>query len=479
MPIVTRAGKAAALTNDELDGNFITIESQISGLVNVMNQLVTTIIAGNNISITGNSAYPKIDITGFIGATGPAGPISNAAVGATGSAGTNGATGPAGPTGATGVGTVGATGASGATGVRGSTGPTGNTGLTGATGGAGGVITVLAGTNVSVTGNTAFPVINANNSGAVVKVSAGNNVTLTGNTTFPIINANSFVGVVQITAGNNIVLSGNSTYPVISSTGSGGSANTSGLLVASNNLSDLANTTLSRNNLGALAASGPTWTGVATHQGAEVIVPVAMAALVIDTASMNNLKTVSVDSTFTFSTTPATGQWFGITITNSDTANSHLVSLPSVVDVNTGLTVSTNALRLPALAVRKLLFEYDGSHYNLFNSPLLSGRQVSTISASATTTLADMNGEWVHPASDATGRTWTIDSNVNVPYPIGTILVFSNQNGAGNITLSINSDIMRLLGFGTTGNRTIAANGVAIAKKITSTEWQVGGPGVT
>jgi hypothetical protein len=38
---------------------------------------------------------------------------------------------------------------------------------------------------------------------------------------------------------------------------------------------------------------------------------------------------------------------------------------------------------------------------------------------------------------------------------------------------------MRLAGAGTTGSRTLAANGVATAIKITSTEWIISGTGLT
>jgi hypothetical protein len=38
---------------------------------------------------------------------------------------------------------------------------------------------------------------------------------------------------------------------------------------------------------------------------------------------------------------------------------------------------------------------------------------------------------------------------------------------------------MRLAGAGTTGNRTLAANGVATAIKLTATEWIISGVGLT
>lgn len=100
-------------------------------------------------------------------------------------------------------------------------------------------------------------------------------------------------------------------------------------------------------------------------------------------------------------------------------------------------------------------------------------------SAAYTTVLADSGKHLLHPAADTTARTFTIDSNANVAYPIGTALTFINQNGAGIITIAITTDTMRLAGAGTTGSRTLAANGIATAIKITSTEWIISGTGLT
>jgi hypothetical protein len=65
-----------------------------------------------------------------------------------------------------------------------------------------------------------------------------------------------------------------------------------------------------------------------------------------------------------------------------------------------------------------------------------------------------------------------------VPWPIGTAVTFVNQNGAGTITLSA-IDTMRLAPTGLTGTRTLTANGIATALKVTATEWIISGPGVT
>jgi hypothetical protein len=47
------------------------------------------------------------------------------------------------------------------------------------------------------------------------------------------------------------------------------------------------------------------------------------------------------------------------------------------------------------------------------------------------------------------------------------------------VTIAITSDTMRLSPAGTTGSRTLAANGVATCVKLASTEWIITGSGLT
>jgi hypothetical protein len=100
-------------------------------------------------------------------------------------------------------------------------------------------------------------------------------------------------------------------------------------------------------------------------------------------------------------------------------------------------------------------------------------------SAAYTLVLGDSGYQIFHPSADTTARTWTIPANSSVAFPIGTAVTFINQNGAGVITIAITSDTMYLAGAGTTGSRTLAANGIATAIKITSTEWIISGTGLT
>lgn len=100
-------------------------------------------------------------------------------------------------------------------------------------------------------------------------------------------------------------------------------------------------------------------------------------------------------------------------------------------------------------------------------------------SAAYTLVLADSGKHILHPSADTTARTFTIPANGSVAYPIGTAITFINQNGAGVVTIAITTDTMRLSPAGTTGSRTLAANGSATAIKITSTEWIISGSGLT
>jgi hypothetical protein len=100
-------------------------------------------------------------------------------------------------------------------------------------------------------------------------------------------------------------------------------------------------------------------------------------------------------------------------------------------------------------------------------------------SANATFALSHAGGGFLHPSADTTARTFTIDANGTVAFPINTALTIVNQNGAGVVTIAITTDTMRIAGAGTTGSRTLAANGIATAIKLTATEWIINGTGLT
>lgn len=115
----------------------------------------------------------------------------------------------------------------------------------------------------------------------------------------------------------------------------------------------------------------------------------------------------------------------------------------------------------------------------LAGNPIYAGIPQNSQSAAYTMVLADANKHIYHPSADTTARTWTIDSNANVAYPIGTAITFDNDTSAGVITLAITADTLVWLPSGGTGSRSIAANGQATALKVTATRWHLTGVGIT
>ncbi|MBR0687356.1 hypothetical protein JQ594_15600 [Bradyrhizobium manausense] len=99
-------------------------------------------------------------------------------------------------------------------------------------------------------------------------------------------------------------------------------------------------------------------------------------------------------------------------------------------------------------------------------------------SAAYTTVLSDAGKHIYHPSTDANARTFTIDSNANVAYPVGTAITFINETSQA-VTIAITSDTLVLAGTGATGSRTLAQYGVATAVKVGSTRWYISGSGLT
>lgn len=121
-----------------------------------------------------------------------------------------------------------------------------------------------------------------------------------------------------------------------------------------------------------------------------------------------------------------------------------------------------------------------GVSVQAFDAQLFSNIPQTVVSGgNYTLVAADAQKHIFHGTAEASTRTVTIPANASVPYPIGTAITFIVQNGSGAFTIAINSDTMRLAGFGTTGSRTLVANGVATAIKVASTEWIISGTGLS
>lgn len=102
-----------------------------------------------------------------------------------------------------------------------------------------------------------------------------------------------------------------------------------------------------------------------------------------------------------------------------------------------------------------------------------------SISAAYTVLATDMSTELFHPSTDTTARTWTINSNANMPVPIGSVFSVGNDNAAGVLTVAITTDTLRRVVNGVTGSLTITAPGFATFRKVKATEWQVTGVNIS
>lgn len=91
-------------------------------------------------------------------------------------------------------------------------------------------------------------------------------------------------------------------------------------------------------------------------------------------------------------------------------------------------------------------------------------------SANYTLVLGDAGKQIFHPVSDTAFRTFTIPANSSVAFPIGTVILFTVENGALPVNVAITSDTL-VFGNGTTGTVLVPANQTLMAIKVTATKW--------
>ena len=118
-----------------------------------------------------------------------------------------------------------------------------------------------------------------------------------------------------------------------------------------------------------------------------------------------------------------------------------------------------------------------GTTAQAYDAQLFSNIPQNSQSAAYTLVATDAQRHILHPSSDNNARTFTIPANSSVAYPVGTAITFVNKINV--VTIAINTDTLTFAGPGTTGSRSLAANGIATALKIASTEWLISGTGLT
>jgi hypothetical protein len=90
-------------------------------------------------------------------------------------------------------------------------------------------------------------------------------------------------------------------------------------------------------------------------------------------------------------------------------------------------------------------------------------------SANYTLVLGDAGKQIFHPVADATFRTYTIPANASVAFPIGTVVLFTVENGGRIVNVTCGDTLV--FGSGVTGSVAVAANNTLMAIKVTATKW--------
>ena len=240
----------------------------------------------------------------------------------------------------------------------------------------------------------------------------------------------------------------------------------------------------------AVTVKNSSGTGIAVAAGKTMLV-FNNATNVVDVT--NYLSSLALGAAL-----PVTSGGTGVT-TSTGTGAVVLSNTPTLVTPVLGVASATtvNKVTFTAPATGSTLTIADGKTLTASNSITLAGTDSTTMtfppasasvgyldipinsqSAAYTTVLADSGKTILHPSTDANARTFTIDSNANVAYALGTAITFINMTSQV-VTIAITSDTMYLAGLGTTGSRSLAQYGVATAVKLTSTTWIISGNGLT
>jgi len=201
-----------------------------------------------------------------------------------------------------------------------------------------------------------------------------------------------------------------------------------------------------------------------------------------------------LDTTNTFNaaqTVSASGQALTVSgatdpyIVVSDTTTPTTLFLQAVgTQVNVGSTTnhplglySNSVQRLTVAAAGDFSFTSDPPGPTNERTIGFRGAPRNRQDSSYTLVLADAGKSIVGYGSTAS-QTWTIPANGSVAYPIGTSITFVNMRSV-SCSVACTTDTMYLAGAGTTGTRTLASYGWCTAVKTDTTNWIIGGTGLT
>lgn len=168
----------------------------------------------------------------------------------------------------------------------------------------------------------------------------------------------------------------------------------------------------------------------------------------------------------------------GLTITAGGLAINQ--SSPSITSNNASaasiFTSSVTGITIGSSTIKTTVYPADGTTSTAATGSGFMGMPQNLNPATNYNFAASDAGKHIYMTT--TGRTLNIPANTTTAFPIGTTIVIINANGVST-TITITTDTLRLANTTSTGTRTLASNGMATLVKTNTTEWIIGGNGIS